>query len=97
MERPVEYTEEGFVVTHPVKRRRAEDAIESRLERHMQEVTQNKLNAIAEIRCEIVACCVEHVLRNVKGDDVPARQSFQQITCQAARAATGVENRFIAA
>jgi hypothetical protein len=90
-------TKQAVVIEYPVKRRGAEDAVESLLKGHVQQVATDEFDATAEIRLEIGTGGAEHVLGKVESHDMSAGQSFQKIAGETAGAAAGIEDGFISA
>src|SRR5690242_20493634 len=74
----------------------ADDAIENRGERQVHEIGGDDVGARTELRLQEFTSGVRHVLRGVERNHAPARQGLQQVGGEAAGAAAGVKNQFVA-
>ena len=61
----------------------------------MQQVTGQQVKARADIGREMFSRRMQHVLREIDGDDAPLRQSGEEFGSQPSGAAASVEDEFI--
>ncbi len=95
-ERLAQVRKQAIMIEHPMKCRRAHDAVKRLLEGKMLKVTHQQTDAISKLR-EMLARRSQHVLREVHSDHAPARQGLKQVCGETSGAASGVEHDFIAA
>jgi hypothetical protein len=91
----VQFSEELIVIEHPMKSRGAHNDVERAPEWQMKEIAANQMQPRTELRREVLARGMQHVLGEIDADNAPARQGFEQIRSQSARSTTGIQDDFI--
>jgi hypothetical protein len=97
LERAVDADEQSVVVVDPVESGGAEDPISNGFEIQLSHIGAEDLHAIAEPRREKVASAIDHIFGKIAGEDGAFRETLGEFSGEAAGAAAGVENGFVAA
>jgi hypothetical protein len=95
-QRPAKVSEQPVVIEHPMERGGADDSIKDANERKVDEIAGHHRDTPAEAR-KMLARRMQHVPREIDGDDTPAGQSFEQFGRQKSRAASGIKDKLTAA
>src|SRR5262249_1091429 len=89
--------EKRVVVVNPMKGGGGEDTVGDSVELEVSHVSGKDLDAIAELRRQKISGGVDHILGEATGQDFAWREALGEFCGEAAGAAAGVENGFVAA
>ena len=93
----MQVAEQSIVIEDPVKSGGAHDDIDNSLERQVQKIAGNEIQAIAKMRRQVLARRTQHVLRQINRDDASFWQGLEQLGGEASGAATSIQHSFISA
>ena len=79
-----------------MKRCGADNSVECVVKRQVQEVTRDQDHARAELRGEMLARGVQHVLREIDANYFSARESFEQFSRESSSSTSCIEHDFVA-